>query len=114
MAYNEFLADRVRQALRESQVSFEEMGMMGGLTFMVNGKMCLGIVKDSLMARIDPALYEDSLRKKGCREMDFTKRPMKGFVFVDPAGYDMDADLEHWIGLALEYNPRAKSSSNKK
>ena len=80
---------------------------------MIDEKMCVGIVKESLMARIDPDIYEDSLERKGCREMDFTKRPMKGFVFVDPEGYDMDTDLEYWIDLALEYNPRAKSSKNK-
>ena len=57
MAYNEFLADRIRQVLKEKNVVFEEKAMMGGLTFMVNDKMCVGIVKDNLMARIDPDIY---------------------------------------------------------
>ncbi len=69
--------------------------MMGGLTFMVDDKMCLGVVKESLMARIDPDIYDEALLRNGCREMDFTKRPMKGFVFVDPEGVDMDADLAY-------------------
>ena len=83
--------------------------MMGGLTFMVNGKMCAGIVGDNLMARIDPDFYELALTMDGCREMNFTGRPMKGFVFIEPGGIDMDSDLEFWIGKALEYNPKAIS-----
>jgi TfoX/Sxy family transcriptional regulator of competence genes len=114
MSYNEFLADRVRLAMKEKNVRFEEKAMMGGLTFMVDDKMCVGIVKDNLMARIDPAIYERALKRKGCREMDFTHRPMKGFVFVEPPGTDMDEDLESWIQLALDYNPKAKSSKKKK
>ena len=81
---------------------------------MVNDKMCAGIVKDKLMARIGPEIYEDALTKNGCHKMDFTKRPMKGFVFVEPDGVDMDDDLEYWIDLCLEYNPRAKSGKRKK
>ena len=114
MAYNEFIADRIRLFLNEKRVSYLEKAMMGGLTFMVDNKMCVGIVKNSLMARINPEIYELSLAKKGCREMDFTKRPMKGFVFVDPEGTDMDEDLEYWIQLALDYNPIARSSKQKK
>jgi len=114
MAYNEFLSDRIKQFFKEKAVYFEEKEMMGGLTFMVEQKMCVGVVKNSLMVRIDPDIYENVLGKKGSREMDFTKRPMKGFVFVDPEGYDLDSDLEYWINLALEYNPKAKSSKKKK
>jgi hypothetical protein len=66
------------------------------------------------MARIDPDIYEMALKRKGCREMDFTNRPMKGFVFVDPQGTDMDEDLEYWMQLAIDYNPKAKSSKKKK
>ena len=80
---------------------------------MVRDKMCIGVEKDMLMARIDPEFYEKALKKKGCHEMDFTGRPMKGFVFVDPSGIDMDHDLNYWIQLCLDYNPRAKSSRKK-
>ena len=114
MAYNEFLADRMRQVLKEKNVAYEEKAMMGGLTFMVDDKMCVGIVKDNLMARIDPGIYESALQRKGCKEMDFTNRPMKGFVFVEPEGTDLDEDLEFWIQLALDFNPRATSSKKKK
>lgn len=113
MAYDEHLAERVKKILKEKHVHFEEKKMMGGLCFMVDDKMCMGVEKDMLMARIDPDLYEKALKKKGCREMNFTGRPMKGFVFVEPLGIDMDKDLEYWVLLCLDYNPRAKSSRKK-
>lgn len=113
MAYNEHLADRIRKVFREKRVLYEEKKMMGGLCFMVAGKMCVGVEKNMLMARIDPDIYSQALRKKGCREMDFTGRPLKGFVFIEPAGIDMDSDLEYWLQLSLDYNPRAKASKRK-
>ena len=113
MAYDENLADRISQSLHEKKVQFIDKKMMGGLCFMVDDKMCVGIIKDSLMARIDPEVYKDALTKKGCKEMDFTGRSMKGFVYVDPEGIDLDDDLNHWLELALEFNPKAKSSKKK-
>ena len=114
MAFNELLADRIRKVFIDKEVSFDEKKMMGGLTFMVNDKMCVGVSNDDLMARIDPEKYNEALEKKGCREMDFTGRPMKGFVFIDPLGTDFNKDLEYWIELALEYNPTAKASKKKR
>lgn len=114
MAFDEFLADRIRSVFREQKIIFDEKKMMGGLCFMVDDKMCLGVVADRLMARIGPDMYTDALRKKGCREMDFTGRSMKGFVFVEPDGIDMDSDLEYWVQLCLDYNPNATSSKKKK
>lgn len=110
MAYDEFLSDRIRNVLKDHGVLSVEKKMMGGLCFMINNKMCIGVVKNNLMARIDPEIYEKSLRKKGCKEMNFTGRPTKGFVFVEPEGIDMDIDLEYWIQLCLDFNPKAKSS----
>ncbi|MCG8697985.1 MAG: TfoX/Sxy family protein [Bacteroidales bacterium] len=114
MAYNEFLADRIRVTLKGKHVAYEEKEMMGGLTFMVDGKMCVGIVKEEMMARIGPDFEEEALAMKGCRVMDFTKRPLKGYVFISNEGTDMDEDLEFWVDKALEYNPKAKSSKKKK
>jgi TfoX/Sxy family transcriptional regulator of competence genes len=113
MAYDELLADRIRLALTNKKVPTLEKKMMGGLCFMVDNKMCVGIIKDELMARIDPDIYEMALSKKGCHEMTFTGRPMKGFVLVTPEGIDMNKDLEYWIQLCLEYNPKAKASKKK-
>ena len=114
MAYDELLEERIQKVLKEKNIPFYQKKMMGGLTFMVDDKMCIGIVRDTLMARIDPDRYEEALKKKGCREMDFTGRPMKGFIFVEPVGIDMDEDLEYWIQLALDYNPKAKKSEKRK
>jgi TfoX/Sxy family transcriptional regulator of competence genes len=113
MAYDEFLADRIRDALKSKKVSFEERKMMGGLCYMVDDKMCIGVVKEKLMARIDPEVYEEALSKPGCHEMDFTGRPMKGFVFVEPLGIDRDEDLDYWVEMCLDFNPRAQSSKKK-
>lgn len=114
MAYDEFLADRVKNVLNEKRISFEAQKMMGGLCFMVNNKMCCGIVNDSLMARIGPDLYQEALTKDGCNEMDFTGRPMKGYVYISPEGMDMDADLDYWIQLCINFNPLVKASQRKK
>ena len=112
--YSEYLADRIRQVLSERHITFEEKKMMGGLAFMVNDKMCVGINDDDLMARIDPALYDTSLNKHGVREMDFTKKPMRGWIFISPEGIDTDAELSYWIQMALDYNPLARSSKKGK
>ncbi len=77
MAYDEELADRVRRIFADRNVAVEEKRMMGGLCFMVDGKMCVGVEKDRLMARIDPEIYEESLGRKGCVPMDFTGKPMR-------------------------------------
>jgi len=114
MAYSELLADRIRLHFDSRQVGYEEKKMMGGLCFMVDDKMCVGIVKEDLMARIGKAIYEEAIQKAGARPMDFTKRPMKGYVFVAPDGIDMDDDLAYWLELALAFNPLAKSSKKKK
>jgi hypothetical protein len=81
---------------------------------MVNDKMCVGILQDDLMARIDPEVYKAALQKEGCREMDFTGKPMKGFVFISPTGTEEEKDLNYWIELALEFNRKAKASKKKK
>src|SRR3989344_3478653 len=112
MAYDENLTNRVRAKLKNQQ-KVEEKKMMGGLTFMVKGKMCVGIMKDELMARIDPEAYETALQKMGCREMNFTGRPMKGFVFVSPEGTSNKRDLDYWIDLALDFNKNAKTSKKR-
>ena len=113
MAYNETLAGRVRLSLQNIP-DLEEKKMMGGLTFMVNGKMCLGIVGDELMCRIDPAVYEEALGQKGCRPMDFTGKPMPGYVFVNNEGMKNKKDLDKWVSLALDFNSRAKASKKTK
>lgn len=80
---------------------------------MVNDKMCVGVMGESLMGRVDPENYVELLRLKGAKQMDFTGRPMKGFILVEAEGTDLQEDLESWIDLCLEFNPKARSSKKK-
>lgn len=114
MAYDEYLADRIRNSLDQRNVEYQDKKMMGGLTFMVDNKMCIGIVKEKLMARVGPEKYEAALQQEGSTEMNFTGRPMKGYVFVAPQAIDLNEELEYWIQLCLDFNPLAKSSKKKK
>lgn len=113
MAYDERLADRIRESLADID-NVNEKQMMGGLTFMVHGKMCIGILKDEMMCRIDPARQEEALSKRGCRIMDFTGRPMKGYVMVDESGLKAKKDFDYWIDLCLDFNKHAKGSKKRK
>ena len=114
MAYDEHLADRIRTVFSKLHQIVEEKKMMGGICFMLNDKMCAGVIDDRLMGRIDPEFYDEALTKEGCREMDFTKRPMRGFIYVDPDAIDDDDNLEYWLKKCIEFNPKAKSSKKKK
>lgn len=114
MAYDQHLEERISRVLDKKKVSYSGKNMMGGWCALVDDKMCVGIVKDELMARINPEIQDEVLKKKGCRIMDFTGRPMKGYVFVSPEAIDMEKDLEYWVQLCLDFNPLAKSSKKKK
>jgi len=113
MAYNEDLADRAREIIFHSQPEFEEKKMFGGLCFMVNDKMCIGVIKNDLMVRLDPSKNEEVLEMDGCRPMDFSGKSMIGFVFVEAEVLSTENQLKFWINLALEYNPLAKASKKK-
>ena len=120
MAYDEYLGDRIRQVLTENKIHFSELKMMGGLCFKVNDKMLCGIhidkkIGDSLfMARIGEAEYKKQISKVECLPMDFTGRPMKGYIFITPDGFDSEKNLSYWIDLCLSFNPIAKASKKKR
>ena len=120
MAYDEYLADRIRQLLKEKRTPFTELKMMGGLCFKVDEKMLCGIHIDKkygdslLMARIGGTAYENEIEKSNCLPMDFTGRPMRGYIFVTPDGFDSDDGLAHYLDLCLAFNPMSKASSPKK
>jgi len=114
MPFDQTLADRIADVLQERDVLFVEKKMFGGLCFMVEGKMCIGVEKDRIMARVGEEMYESALKKDGCTEMDFTGKPLTGFVYVSQDALDEDSELEYWIGLCLAYNPKAKSSRKKR
>jgi TfoX/Sxy family transcriptional regulator of competence genes len=111
MAYDETIAARIRELLAEVD-NVEEKNMFGGVCFMVNEKMCMGVVKDDMMCRIDPEKEPEVL--PGCRPMDFTGRPMKGYVYVSGEGMRTKKNLQYWIDLCLAFNKKAKSSRKKR
>lgn len=88
--------------------------MFGGTCFLLNGKMCVGVVKDEMMCRIGPDAYEEALAKTGCRKMEFTGKPMKGYVFVGAEGMKTKQQFDHWIGLCVAFNSEAKAAKKKK
>jgi TfoX/Sxy family transcriptional regulator of competence genes len=114
VAYNEKLADMTRELIALTHKNVQEKAMFGGLCFMVNDKMCVGVEKERLMVRLDPAKYEEVLEKEGCLPMDFTGKIMKGYVFVGVDVLNTKRKLEYWIKLALEYNKIAKASKKKR
>jgi TfoX/Sxy family transcriptional regulator of competence genes len=113
MSYDEKLAERIRLGLSHLS-NIEEKEMMGGLSFLYNGKMCVGIIKDEMMCRIAPGQHDMAVEQRGCRFMDFTGRPMKGWVMIDYTGMKTRKELDYWISLALDYNAKAKSGKKKK
>ena len=102
MAFDEKLADRIRRVLADRR-DVEERKMFGGLTFMVRGHMCVGIVDRDLMARIGPDASEEALARPHVRAMDFTGRPLKGLVYVASGGVRSEAALRQWIARGVEF-----------
>ena len=102
MAYDESVAARVRVTLGKSGV-IAERKMFGGIAFMVRGNMCCGVIGDRLMVRVGPDGYRGALSRPHAEPMDFTGRPMKGFVYVEPAGFASAGDLKEWISRGLEF-----------
>lgn len=112
MAYNEKLVNRIREKLVDIK-NVEEKNMFGGVCFMVNDKMCIGVVKDEMMCRIDPTMDANVLEKTGCRPMDFTGKKMKGYVFISEEGMTSNEEFDYWVKLCLDFNPFAKRSKKK-
>lgn len=102
MAYDEGLAERIWDEVRDD-MSIADKKMFGGLCFLLNDYMFIGIVKDELMVRVGPEKYESALSEPHVRKMDFTGRPMKGYVYVETAGFESDADLKKWIDRGAEF-----------
>jgi TfoX N-terminal domain len=116
MAYDIQLADKLRAAMA-GVPNTEEKHMFGGVCFMVDHKMCIGISKNELMCRTDPDRYDELMQREGCRQMDFTGKPMKGYHFVSGKGLEEPAFSE-WVALCLDYNktvqPPKKKAAKKK
>ena len=112
MAYNEKLADRIREALVD-QLHVEEKKMFKGLCFMVNGKMCLCASGDEMLCRIGPDIFEQALETNGCHGMIRNGKPLKDFVFVGPEAMRTQKQFDYWVNAALAFNPRAKATKKK-
>lgn len=102
MAYDEKLAGRLRKALRGAG-TVSEKKMFGGIAFMLNGNMCCGVINDLMMARVGLEAYSGALEMPHARPMDFTKKPMKGYVYVEPGGLRSDEQLREWLGRCTEF-----------
>ena len=102
MAYNEQLADRLRGVLAERADAVEKK-MFGGLAFMVDRKMSVGVLGDELVIRVAPEDYEQALKTKYVRPFDFTGKPLRGFLYIGTKAIESDEDLEQWVDLCLEY-----------
>ena len=102
MAYSEELAARIRKALARRQGAAEKE-MFGGITFMLRGHMCCGVVNDELVLRLGPEQGEKALKQLYTRKCDFTGRPLKGMVMVTPAGYKTDDALQQWVRQAADF-----------
>src|SRR5262245_43846887 len=102
MAYDEGLAERLREVFHGRR-DVSEKKMFGGLAFMVQGHMAVGILGDTLMARVGPERHAEALRMAHVREMDFTGKPMKGYVYVEPTGLDSQTELEAWVARCVTF-----------
>lgn len=117
---DEYQADRIRNVLHDKHIQFEELRMMGGLCFMVDEKMCIGLTPDKkegyakLMIRAGEDQMQAEIEKEDVIPMDFKGRSMKGYGFVLPDGYDLEDDLEYYVDICLKFNPLAKKSKKKK
>jgi TfoX/Sxy family transcriptional regulator of competence genes len=112
MAYDEGLAERIRCSLADER-GITEKKMFGGIAFLVRGKMFVGVVKNDLMVRVGPDRFEEALKKPAARPMDFTGRPMAGYVYVAPDGTTSDAVLDHWIQRGLRFASTLNSDEKK-
>ncbi len=102
MAYDEILVKRIRKVLsRVDGVS--EKKMFGGVAFMYRGNMCCGVVGEKMMIRVGPKQYEELLARPHVRKMDFTGRPMKGFIYVEPSGLASEKELRDFVSLGVKY-----------
>jgi hypothetical protein len=115
MAYNLPLADRLREYLADRpHLVIEEKEMFRGLTFMINGKMCVSVSGDNLMCRFDPAQQEELASRKGYQPMRMKSREYRGYCYVSAEGYTAPSDFAFWVNLCLDFNGQAKAAKKKK
>ncbi len=114
MAYNVTLADRIAEKLYELEINFHEKKMFGGIAFMINDKMCIGVVKDEMMLRVMDNHYEKLMEENHVNPMQFTGKTMKGFLFIELPAYKNDKDLLKWLNYGIEFGEKGIVKSKKK
>jgi len=102
MAYDEKLADRVRDQLAPIE-QLAELKMFGGIGWTIRGNMCVGVMEDELIVRVGADAYDDALADARTREFDFTGRPMSGWVLVDPSGITTAKNLDRWVARGVDF-----------
>ncbi len=102
MTFNELTAVRIRETMK-STPGVSERNMFGGVSFMLEGNMCCGVIEDNLVVRVGPGAYEAALQEPHARPMDFTGRPLRGFVYVGRAGYEAPGALRGWIERGVAF-----------
>ena len=102
MTFNELTASKIRTAMKDAP-GLSERNMFGGVSFMLEGNMCCGVIEDNLVVRVGPGAYEAALREPHTRPMDFTGRPLNGFVYVERAGYETPSALNQWIERGVAF-----------
>jgi TfoX/Sxy family transcriptional regulator of competence genes len=113
MPYNQKLYERLKQSFSDVP-KVEEKKMFSGITFMVDGKMCVTVGPDRIMCRVDPAIHDEAIKKKGVRTVQMRGRDYKGYVYVSEDVLTTKKELDYWIKLALDFNKQAKASVKKK
>lgn len=102
MPFDDKLANRVRKILEKTE-GLSEKKMFGGICFLVNGNMALGLVNNDLMIRVKPDDSEKLLSSPHVRKMDFTGRPLKGYLYIGAKGTESDKDLRKWVMKGIEF-----------
>jgi TfoX/Sxy family transcriptional regulator of competence genes len=113
VAINENLTNRVRELLADVD-KVEEKKMFSGIAFMIDEKLCIAVRGDNIMLRIDPAIHDELVEKPGCSSMIMKGKDLDGYVVVDESALNTKKQLNYWINLALDYNPKAERSKKRK
>ncbi len=120
MAYDPYMVERIERVLHAQKISFTTKRMMGGIVFMMDDKMLCGTALDkdtgdcTLMARVGETWVDQEMKKAHVKEMDFSGRRMKDFIYILSEGIDLEEDLEYYLQLCIDFNPIAKRSKKRK
>lgn len=114
MAFDEHLAERIRNWFAQHRIPVEELKMMGGIGFMLNEKMVAGVSKDLMMARIDPEDLDGCRARFSAESITLPEKLQFGFLFLPPDFFDLDEHFDFWLELCMDYHPRAPREKKKR